>query len=518
MSVSDMTNTLTNHDNSCSSARLERKLGKINMVAMTFAILNTWIALAGVMGMVLGAGGPVAFIYGFIFCVLCNLCITASLGELASIWPTAGGQYHYAYMLGSERWKRISSFTVGWLSIVGWLTLVTTAAYFAAFFITAAIIVATNEAYDPAPWKVYLIFAAIIIFTTISNLYGNKIINHWNNAAMIWSLLCFGILSVTLLATSKKTSATYVFTGFSNTTGWPSGISWILGMLQSALSLIGSDAATHMSEEMPRPTRDTPKAMVYSIVVGGVTGLAFILVILFCLNDAEGVLTSATGMPITEMIYQSTGSAAAATILTLMLAICFINGTNAAVTTVSRLMFAMARDKGTVGWEFFARINPTTKVPSRTIIACCIFNLCFGLLYLGPTVAFNAYVSCTTLFLNISYGSPILMLVLSGRRAVSDQVVDFSLGRMGPVLNLVSVLFIAITSVFLCFPTGLPATSNNMNYVTTVIGIAAVFISITWMITRKSYDGPDVSIVEGVQSGDSAQQDIGHFGKSKLEG
>jgi len=42
-------------------------------------------------------------------------------------------------------------------------------------------------------------------------------------------------------------------------------------MLQSALSLIGSDAATHMSEEMPRPTRDTPKAMVYSIVVGGVT-------------------------------------------------------------------------------------------------------------------------------------------------------------------------------------------------------------------------------------------------------
>ena len=72
---------------------------------------------------------------------------------------------------------------------------------------------------------------------------------------------------------------------------------------------------------------------------------------MFCLNDAEGVLTSATGMPITEMIYQSTGSAAAATILTLMLAICFINGTNAAVTTVSRLMFAMARDKGTVGWE-----------------------------------------------------------------------------------------------------------------------------------------------------------------------
>ena len=69
-------------------------------------------------------------LYGFIFCVLCNLCLAASLGELASIWPTAGGQYHYAYCLGTEKWRRLVSFCVGWTSIAGWLTLVTTAAYF----------------------------------------------------------------------------------------------------------------------------------------------------------------------------------------------------------------------------------------------------------------------------------------------------------------------------------------------------------------------------------------------------
>ncbi len=76
---------------------------------------------------------------------------------------------------------------------------------------------------------------------------------------------------MTLLATSRKTEAKYVFTNFENITGWGNGVSWILGMLQSALSLIGSDAATHMSEEMPHPAKDTPRAMVYSIIVGGVT-------------------------------------------------------------------------------------------------------------------------------------------------------------------------------------------------------------------------------------------------------
>ncbi|CZS96129.1 uncharacterized protein RAG0_05571 [Rhynchosporium agropyri] len=90
--------------------------------------------------------------------------------------------------------------------------------------------------------------------------------------------------------------------------------------------------------------------------------------------------------------------------------------------------------------------------------------MCFGLLYLGPAVAFNAYVPCTTLFLNESYGAPILMLVVGGRKVVSEQAVDFKLGRLGPLLNKISVIFIAITSIFLCFPSQMPATSNNMRY------------------------------------------------------
>lgn len=88
---------------------------------------------------------------------------------------------------------------------------------------------------------------------------------------MFWSLISLVVISITLLATSGKTTGTYVFTTFDNTTVWTSGVACLLGMMQSALSLIGLDAATHMSEEMPHPGRDTPRAMVLSIVIGGVT-------------------------------------------------------------------------------------------------------------------------------------------------------------------------------------------------------------------------------------------------------
>ena len=48
-------------------------------------------------------------------------------------------------------------------------------------------------------------------------------------------------------------------------------MAWILGLLQSALSLIGFDAALHMTEEMPRPAVDAPRAIMYAVAVGGVT-------------------------------------------------------------------------------------------------------------------------------------------------------------------------------------------------------------------------------------------------------
>lgn len=67
---------------------------------------STWIALAGSIGLVLPSGSSVALLYGFIFCVLCCFCVAASLGELSSIWPTAGGQYHFVYALCTERWRK----------------------------------------------------------------------------------------------------------------------------------------------------------------------------------------------------------------------------------------------------------------------------------------------------------------------------------------------------------------------------------------------------------------------------
>lgn len=94
-----------------------------------------------------------------------------------------------------------------------------------------------------------------------------------------------------------------------------------------------------------------------------------------------------------------------------------------------------------------SKINPRYNVPVNAILAVALFNVLFGLLYLGPAVAFNAYISSCTIFLNCSYAGPIIILLVRGRNTVILEKPDFPLGRVGGyVLNYIAVIYVVVTS------------------------------------------------------------------------
>lgn len=149
----------------------------------------------------------------------------------------------------------------------------------------------------------------------------------------------------------------------------------------------------------------------------------------------------------------------------------------------------MARDNGIFFARTFAKIKYSLDVPVYTILACSIFNALFGLLYLGPTVAFTAYMSSCTIFLNVSYAMPIICLLIRGRSELAKSrypSVPHQLGKWGWTVNIVAALFVVMTTVVsspkkcsfhscaLCvnmtfflqlfsFPPALPVTSSNMS-------------------------------------------------------
>jgi choline transport protein len=94
-----------------------------------------------------------------------------------------------------------------------------------------------------------------------------------------------------------------------------------------------------------------------------------------------------------------------------------------------------------------SRIDHRFNVPVNAILAVALFNVLFGLLYLGPAVAFNAYISSCTIFLNCSYAGPNIILLVRGRETIVIKRPDFPLGRIGGyLLNYIAVIYVVVTS------------------------------------------------------------------------
>jgi len=70
-----------------------------------------------------------------------------------------------------------------------------------------------------------------------------------------------------------------------------------------------------MAEEMPYPATNVPIAMVGSVVVNGIIGLSWALMLLFSLGDLDSLLETATGFPFMQLFLNVMESQAGATVI-----------------------------------------------------------------------------------------------------------------------------------------------------------------------------------------------------------
>src|SRR5690606_36175679 len=77
------------------------------------------------------------------------------------------------------------------------------------------------------------------------------------------SLTSFVVITITVLAkASPKQDAKFVFATFSNETGWESGvIAFLVGLINPNWSFSCLDSATHLAEEVAKPERVIPIAI-----------------------------------------------------------------------------------------------------------------------------------------------------------------------------------------------------------------------------------------------------------------
>ncbi|KLT42444.1 amino acid transporter [Cutaneotrichosporon oleaginosum] len=473
--------------------QLERNFSFLAILGVSFSILNSWTAMSASLPLVLGSGGSIAMVWGLLVSALGTLAMGVSLAEVCHVLPLSGGQYDWSYVLAPDGWKERLSFIAGWNGTAGWVALSAAAPVLGSGFISG-LIALWNPEFAMQPWQFFLLFLAIALLAFVLNVFGVRALPAIDRFAGTWSIVGFVVASIVCLAcadTFQKPKA--VFATFTNVTGWPDGMAFILGLLQSTFGLTAFDAASHLVEEMPRPYIHAPRVMVLAIVLGAATSWVFMIVILFSLQDFDTVLSATTG-PLLQIYYQATSSRVGATCLMMFNLVAMVLAGQGILTVSSRLVLTFARDRGLGPASLIAGVHPRLKAPVWCIVFVTVWVTAFGLINLGSSVTTNAILSSSVVFLQISYFIPIAIVFVRGASAFGEHATHakWSLGRWRRTINGIALAFVVVTTITFCFPPAIPVLSGTtMNWVVVVVALVWLFAGITWAIDgRTQFHGP----------------------------
>ncbi|KAJ5897578.1 hypothetical protein N7504_007866 [Penicillium tannophilum] len=474
---------------------LTRNRSTLQVAFMSFVLASIPYGLSTTFIYPLYGGGPVNIIWGWLMVSAIILCVGASLGEITSVYPTAGGVYYQTFMLSSPAYRRIFAWICGWSYVVGNIMITLAVNFGSAQFIVACVNVFETSSgagvLAGESYQVFLIFLAITLLCNAVSAFGNKWLPHLDTFAIFWTLagVLATVICVLVIAKNGRHSAEYVFTNFEPQSGWPVGWSFCVGLLQAAYTTSSTGMVISMCEEVQEPSRQVPKAIVGTIILNTLAGLLFLVPLVFVLPNTEELLALQSGQPIPTIIKSAVGNSAGAFLLLLPLAVLALLCGIGCTTAVSRSIWAFARDGGVPYSRKWKVVNKTLGVPFNAMILSMVIEIALGLIYFGSTTAFNAFSGVGVITLTVSYACPIAVSFAGGRSQIKNG--NFDLGKLGVFCNVVAIAWSILVVPLFCMPSYIPVTAETVNYAP-VVFVAFIIMATAWYWAwgRKKYVGP----------------------------
>lgn len=249
----------------------------------------------------------------------------------------------------------------------------------------------------------------------------------------------------------------------------------MLALLQAQWTYTGYDASAHVAEETVMARKNSAWGIFLSVAVSAVVGYVMLMVLTWCIPNGDVAATAADPYPVLYIV-----AANLPPLLTNVVAI-IIGGAMwlcglASVTSMGRMWYAFARDDGMPGSALLKRVSGRHRTPVAAIVITSILSV----LVCVYAAAFYVVTSISTIALYLAYVIPILLNV---RRRVPRELTPWSLGRFGPAINVVAIVWCAFIAVVFMLP-------PNELVLWTMLLVAAG-MAFYWLVSaRRSFAGP----------------------------
>jgi amino acid transporter len=469
---------------------LERRMSGFSNFAISFSIIcimsgginSLAQATSGAGGAAIGIGWPLG-------CLMSGLFALA-LAQIASAYPTAGGLYHWGSILGN----RFTGWLAAWLNLLGLVTVLgaINAGTFG-FFIGAFGVSLGIENTLPN----LVIFVAIITaLQALVNHFGIGLTAKLTDMSGYLILAAaIGLTVVCLVAApAYDFGRLFTFTNYSGEAGgnvWPQvSTGWVfaLGLLLPIYTITGYDASAHTSEETVKAQISVPKGMVSSVLWASIFG--YIMLCAFVLMIPNMDDAAKQGWNVFFWAMDSQVNPAVKMILYIAIFVSQWLCGLATVTSVSRMIFAFSRDKGLPGSSALAKVSPRYRTPVAAIWMGSLLSVLFvwgaSLVSIGGASAYAIVVSCTVIFLFLSFALPIALGLMAHGTPKWNKMGPWDLGAAR--FKIIAVL--SLISMVVMFVIGVQPPNDWALYIT--VGFLILTAIVWFAFEQRRFKGPPI--------------------------
>jgi urea carboxylase system permease len=433
---------------------LDRSIGKFASFAAGISYISILTGVFQLFFFGFSVGGP-AYWWTWPMVFAGQVMVALLFAELAANFPVAGSIYNWG--------KRIGTATTAWLG--GWMMLT-------ASVVTLAAVALAYQYTLPQIWSAFqivgdgtgkydysinavLLGSVLIVFTTIINAIGVKLMAQINSAGVFIELIA-AVLLIILLAVNITRGPDVLF----ETHGTGEGREWgylgafLTASLASAYVMYGFDTASSLGEETLDPRRTAPKAIMRAVVASFILGGLILLFAILSVSDINSPDIAAGGLQFVVIdVLGSTMGKVFLICVAIAVTVCCL----AVHTATIRMMFAMARDNNLPAGEKLAKVDPVRKTPVIPAILVGVLALVILAVNIQQPQIFTVITSIGIIMIYVAYllvTVPMLFSRLRGQWPPRNAREKgwFTLGRFGLPINVIAVLWGAGMAINLAWP------------------------------------------------------------------
>ncbi len=501
---------------------LYRSMGGFSNFAISFSIISILTGAVILYDYGLAWAGTAAVLIGWPLVTIFVVLIAASMGEIASAYPTAGGLYYWASRMKNKNW----GWWTAWLNLIGQFAIVAGINYAAAGFINATIVDRVlNTTFNTAlfgPINGQLVTMGILMLIQLAmNIMGISLVSLLNQVSVWWHIVIVAAVVILIFLTGKPDqSGLTLFAiqpldtvgGWDNNLGvvhltygpavsYPIVLAFFFSLLQANWTYTGYDASAHVAEETLGARVASAWGIFLSVAVSAVVGFVFLFALTTHLPSLDKLFPATLddmgtasqyyfggGVAVIEILKYNLGQLGDVLSAGIAIAMAFCGLSS--VASAGRMLFAFSRDDGLPGAGWLKKVSHRYRTPANSLIAIVAISWLFSVaaFIVGTGTAIVIITAISTIFLYAAYGV-VIYLGATTQEWLKERV--WSLGRWSRPVAWLAVAWVVILMVLFSWPT-----SGNISFpfmIVTVLLLVVYYFG----YARSHFQGPKVQGAEG---------------------